>query len=126
MSDMSRPRPLPTTDHERHDALLVAQLAAGDPLAAEQRDEAQRLVRGCSACAVLATDLRVVAAAVAQEPVPPRRRDFRLSPEQVEELSGNTLTRFLRRLSLPNARAFQPAAAGVLAIGLIFVVAGYA
>lgn len=126
MSDMSRPGPLPTADHERHDALLVAQLAAGDPLAVERRDEAQRLVGGCPACAALAADLRVVSAAVAQEPVPPRRRDFRLSPEQAEQLSGNALTRFLRRLSLPNARAFQPAAAGVLAIGLIFVVAGFA
>ncbi len=104
----------------------MAQLAAGDPLAAEQRDEAQRLVGGCPACAALAADLRAVSAAVAHEPVPPRRRDFRLSPEQAKELSGNALTRFLRRLSLPNARAFQPAAAGVLAIGLIFVVAGYA
>ena len=63
--------PLPTADHERHDALLVAQLAAGDPLAAEQRHEAQRLVDGCPACAALAADLRAVSAAVAHEPVPP-------------------------------------------------------
>ncbi len=116
----------PAADHQQHDALLVAQLAAGDALAPEQQAEAQRLVTSCGACAALATDLRAVSAAVAQEPVPPRRRDFRLSPEQAEQLSGNALTRFLRRLSLPSARAFQPAAAGVLSIGLLFVVAGYA
>ena len=128
MSDMSRPGPRPPAapDHERHDALLVAQFVAGDPLDPEQRAEAQHLVAGCAACAALAMDLPAVSRAVAQEPVPPRRRDFRLSPEQAEELRGNTLTRFLRKLSLPRSRAFQPAAAGVLSIGLLFVVAGYA
>jgi len=127
MSDMPRPVPLPpAADHERHDALLVAQFVAGDPLDQEQRIAAQGLVGSCGACIELANDLRAVSAAVAGEPVPPRRRDYRLSPEQAEELSGGALTRFLRRLSLPTARAFQPAAAGVLSIGLIFVVAGYA
>ena len=128
MSDMSRPGPRPPAapDHERHDALLVAQFVAGDPLDPEQRAEAQHLVAGCAVCAALAMDLPAVSRAVAQEPVPPRRRDFRLSPEQAEELRGNTLTRFLRKLSLPRSRAFQPAAAGVLSIGLLFVVAGYA
>ncbi|MEX1295774.1 MAG: hypothetical protein AB1Z67_06360 [Candidatus Limnocylindrales bacterium] len=124
---MSGPRPLPpAADHERHDALLVAQLVAGDPLEPEQMSEAQRLVADCGACAALAADLPVVARAVAQEPVPPRRRDHRLSPEQAERLRGNALTRLLRRFSLPSSRAFQPAAAGVLSIGLLLVVAGYA
>ena len=127
MSDMSRPGLLPpAADHERHDALLVAQLSAGDPLAPEQRAQAEQLVGTCGACAALAADLRAVSVAVAREPVPSRRRDFRLSPEQAQQLSGNPLTRFLRRLSLPTARAFQPAAAGVLSIGLVFLVAGYA
>ena len=127
MSDMSRPPTMPPApDHERHDALLVAQFVAGDPLAPEQRAAAERLVGGCGACAALAADLPAISRAVAQEPVPPRRRDFRLAPEQAEELRGNALTRALRRLSLPSSRAFQPAAAGVLTIGLLFVVAGYA
>ena len=127
MSDMSRPGPLPpAADHERHDALLVAQLSAGDPLAPEQRAQAEQLVGTCGACAALAAELRAVSVAVSREPVPSRRRDFRLSPEQAQQLSGNPLTRFLRRLSPPTARAFQPAAAGVLSIGLVFLVAGYA
>ena len=74
----------------------------------------------------MAADLRAVSLAVAREPVPPRRRDYRLSPEQAHELSGNAFTRWLRRLSPPNSRAFQPLAAGVLSVGLLFVVAGYA
>lgn len=128
MSDMSRPGPLPPAapDHDRHDRLLVAQFAAGDPLSPEQQAQAQRLVAGCGACAALAADLPAVSRAVAGEPVPPRRRDYRLSPEQAAELQGTALTRFLRRLSLPSSRAFGPAAAGVLSIGLLLVVAGYA
>lgn len=128
MSDMSRPRPLPPAadDHAQHDPLLVAQLVAGDPLEPDEAAEAQRLIAGCAACATLAADLPAVARLVAQEPVPPRRRDFRLSPEQAEQLRGNALTRFLRRLSMPSSRAFQPAAAGVLSFGLLLVVAGYA
>jgi hypothetical protein len=125
---MSRPNPLPSaaSDHERHDRLLVAQLVAGDPLPPEQQAEAQRLIGSCGTCAALAADLPAVSRLVAQEPTPPRRRDFRLGPEQAAELRGNALTRFLRRLSLPGSRAFQPAAAGILSIGLLFVVAAYA
>lgn len=124
---MSRPLAPPhASDHERHDALLVAQWTAGDPLSEDQLAEAQRLVGSCRDCATLAADLRAVSVAVAHEPVPPRRRDYRLSPEQAQELSGNALTRWLRRLSPPNGRAFQPLAAGVLSVGLLFVVAGYA
>jgi len=126
MSDMSRPRSIPPApDHEQHDPLLVAQLVARDRLPEDQQREAQRLVSTCGACADLAADLAAVSGAVAWEPVPPRRRDFRLDPEQAERLQGNAATRFLRRLSLPQARAFRPAAAGVMSIGLAFVVAGY-
>jgi hypothetical protein len=127
MSDMPRPSsPLPAPDHARHDGALVAQLAAGDPLGEDQQREAQRVVAACAACAQLAVDLRTLAAAVALEPVPPRRRDFRLDSAQAERLSGNAVTRFLRRLSLPRSPAFGPAAAGLFSVGLVFVVAGYA
>jgi hypothetical protein len=104
----------------------VAQLAARDRLGADQQREAQRLVSTCPACAELAADLRALAAAVRLEPMPPRRRDFRLDVEQAERLRGNFVDRFLRRLSLPQSRAFGPAAAGALSLGLVFVVAGYA
>jgi hypothetical protein len=127
MSDMSGSAAPPhASDHERHDALLVAQSTAGDPLPTAQRAEAQRLVSTCPDCATLAADLRAVSVAVAREPVPPRRRDYRLSREQADGLSGNALARWLRRLSPPTSRAFQPLAAGVLSVGLLFVVAGYA
>jgi hypothetical protein len=127
MSDMPRPASFPSApDHERHDALLVAQFVAGDELDERQRHDAQRLLSMCAACAELAADLRTVASVVAWEPVPPRRRDNRISAEQAEHLRGNAITRLLRGLSLPRARAFQPAAAGLMSVGLLFVVAGYA
>jgi hypothetical protein len=126
MSDMPLPSPLPAPDHARHDGSLVAQHAAGDALGEDQQHEAQRLLATCSACAQLALDLRTLAAAVAREPVPPRRRDFRLDTVQAERLRGNAVSRFLRRLSLPQSRALGPAAAGLFSVGLVFVVAGYA
>jgi hypothetical protein len=127
MSDMSRPGPLPTApDHELHDALLVAQFASGDPLDPDQQRLAQQIVSSCGACASLAADLRSVSGAVAWEPTPRRRRDFRISPEQAEELRGNAVTRFMRRLALPQSRGLRPAAAGVMSLGLLFLVAGTA
>lgn len=127
MNEM-RPRPAlpPDADHEQHDPLLVAQHAAGDRLEARQQQEADRLVATCGACAALADDLRVLAVAVAREPLPPRRRDFRLGGDDAERLAAGPVTRLLRRLSLPRTRVFAPAAAGVLTVGLAFVVAGYA
>jgi hypothetical protein len=112
--------------HDQHDRLLVGQLVAGDPLDPTRAAEARALLMRCPECAALAADLRLLPAMVAHEPVPPRRRDFRLSPQQAEQLSGNAVTRFLRRLSLPQAHAFAPAAGAVMSIGLVFVVAGYA
>lgn len=127
MNDMSRPRSFPAApDHEHHDQLLVARYAAGDALGEGERRDATALVTGCGACAALAADLRQLSRLVAWEPVPPRRRDFRLGPQQAERLGGNAASRFLRRLSLPRSRAFGPAAAGLLSVGLAFMVVGYA
>jgi hypothetical protein len=78
----------------------------------------------CAACTSLAADLRVVSAAVAWEPLPPRRRDFHIDVERAERLRGSSLRRFLRRLPLPETTALRPAAAGILSIGLLFIVAG--
>jgi len=125
MSDMSRPGPLPTApDHELHDPLLVAQHAAGDPIDDGRQRAAEWMLESCGACASLAADLRAVSGAVAWEPIPPRRREFRIDPEAAERLRGNAFTRFMRRLALPQTRALRPAAAGVMSLGLLFVVAG--
>ncbi|HKZ90683.1 MAG TPA: hypothetical protein VJZ50_00955 [Candidatus Limnocylindrales bacterium] len=126
MSEMPRQRltPSPSADHAGHDALLVAQLAGGDPLDASQQQAAERLVATCSHCAALAADLRAISRVVAWEPLPPRRRDFRLDASQAERLRGSRVTRFLRRFSLPEPRGLRQAAVGAMSIGLLFVVAG--
>ena len=124
MHDMPATRPVPPNDHALHDPLLIAQLAAGDPLEAAQHREAERLVSSCPACALLTADLGAIAAAVANEPMPRRRRDFRFDAERAAQLRGSPVTRLLRRLSLPQAGALRPVAAGILSLGLLFVVAG--
>ena len=127
MSEMHRPTlPPAAPNHDQHDPLLVAQLVAGDALDPARAGETRAWLATCADCAQLASDLGAVRAAVASEPVPPRRRDFRLTSEQAAALKGNALTRFMRGLSFPRARAFAPAAAGLLSVGLVFVVAGFA
>ncbi len=124
---MSRPPLLPTApDHERHDPLLMAQFAAGDALDPEQQRLANRLATTCEPCGALVDDLRAVSAAVAWEPLPPRRRDYRISPEQAMQQRGGWVSRLMRRLALPRAGHLRPAAAGVMSLGLLFVVAGAA
>jgi hypothetical protein len=126
MSDMSTRSPLSSApDHARHDALVVAQMVAGDALPAEQQARARQWLAVCPACGQLAADLATLSRVVAAEPIPPRRRDLRISPEQADAIRGSALTRALRRLALPQGRRLQPVAAGLLSIGLLFVVAGY-
>jgi hypothetical protein len=124
---MPGPRSTPSpSSHGQHDELLVAQLAAGDQLDPAQLQEAQRLVTGCPACAALAADLSAISRAVAWEPVPSRRRDFRFDAERAAQLRGSRLQRLLRRVSLPQSTALRPVAAGVMSVGLLFLVAGAA
>jgi hypothetical protein len=110
--------------HERHDALLVSQLASGDPLDPWQLRDAELLVSSCRECASLAADLRALSRVVPWEPVAPRRRDFRITSADADRLRGSAFSRLLRRISLPETGTLRPAAFGALSIGLLFVVAG--
>ena len=125
MNDMSRPSQLRSSaDHADHDVLLVSQLVAGDPLEPAEQRQATALVADCAECAALADDLRVLATAVAWEPIPPRRRDFRLSAEEAAQARGSALDRLMRRFTLPSASGLRPVAAGVMSLGLVLVIAG--
>jgi hypothetical protein len=121
----ARPVPLLAVDHAKHDELLIAQYAAGDTLDATQRAEALERISICRECAILSTDLRAISGAVAWEPLPARRRDFRIDAARAEQLRGSRLSRFLRRFSLPESRALSPVAAGVMSIGLLFVAGSF-
>ncbi len=124
MPDMPGTRPQPPADHPQHDPLLIAQSAAGDPLPPDQHAEAARLLASCPECARLAADLAAISRAVAQEPVPPRHRDFRFDEERAARLRGSPLTRLLRGLSVPRPGTLRPVAAGALSLGLVFMLAG--
>ena len=84
MRDMPVPPPAPPpVDHGQHDPLLIAQHGRGRP--PDRRLSSVRPLfswLSCAACASLAADLRAISSAVAWEPLPPRRRDFRIDPER--------------------------------------------
>ena len=84
------------TDHDRHDPMLVAALAAGD-LAGTDRDQAIALTASCAECAALHDDLVAIARATASVPPPIRSagRDFRLTPEQAASLRPTGWRRFV-------------------------------
>lgn len=84
------------TDHDRHDLMLVAALAAGD-LAGTDRDHAIALTASCADCAALHDDLVAIARATASVPPPIRAagRDFRLTPEQAARLRPTGWRRFV-------------------------------
>ncbi|MGZ6339631.1 MAG: hypothetical protein ACXWNG_04625, partial [Candidatus Limnocylindrales bacterium] len=94
----------PTTSHDPSvhwaspavDELLVARHVAGDVDPAE-RALAMRLVADCRACAVLASDLRSIAAATRKLPAPRRPRDFQLSEAEAARLRRPTLATSWRR-----------------------------
>src|SRR5689334_7144368 len=91
-----------STDHDRHDPLLVAALAAGD-LAGTDRDQAVALIRSCADCAALHDDLQAIARATASVPPPitTLHRDFRLTPADAARLRPAGWRRFLDRVSSP-------------------------
>jgi len=70
-------------------------------------------VAGCPDCALLVSDLRAIADATATLPVPPRRRDFRLSPEAARQARGWRPRRFFDRIGIVPSLG-----AGLAAIGL--------
>ncbi|HEY7969698.1 MAG TPA: hypothetical protein VID95_06840 [Candidatus Limnocylindrales bacterium] len=85
------------TDHDRHDLMLVAALAAGD-LAGTDRDQAIAQTDSCAECSALHDDLVAIAQATRSVPPPIRGtgRDFRLTPGQAASLHPSGWRRFVR------------------------------
>ena len=73
--------------HDAHDPLLVAALAAGD-LAGTDRDHAVALIRSCVSCAELHDDLVAISRATAAVPPPFAKapREFQLTPADAARL----------------------------------------
>lgn len=112
-------------DHSNHDRVSVVRLISDDLGPVEGRAVRERL-ESCAECAALASDVRLLSAAVREMPTPRRTHDFRLSEEQARRASGTFLDRILRRLALPQNAALQPLAGAAVAIGLVLVFVGSA
>lgn len=112
------------SDHRRHDRLLVTRFAAGDPYPADEA-EAEGLIANCPDCAELAADVRLLATRTRDLPAPRRTRDFRISPEQAQNLRGSWLERLMRGIAAPGwGTALRPVAGAAFAIGMTLMVVG--
>lgn len=100
---------------------MVARFAAGDAYP-EEVDRARALVESCADCALLADDIRLIAACTAELPPVNRTRDFRLTGADAERLRGSWLERFMRGVAVPRRPMLQPLGGAILAIGLALVV----
>lgn len=104
-------------DHAAHDLFLVASLAGGD-LSDVRRDEALRIVQTCGDCAELEADLRAIAVATRDLPVPLRPRDFSLSPEDAARLRRQGWRRTLHALAGPRFALAAPLGGAFASLGV--------
>src|SRR4249919_389914 len=98
-------------DHLTHDPEVVAAYAAGDATGPD-------LAAACTECAELHRDLRAIATALPELPVPARTRDFRLTPEQAASLQPSGWRGVLAALASPRFRLAAPLGTGLAAAGL--------
>ncbi len=113
------------TSHDRHDAMLVAALAAGD-LAATDRDPAIALTTSCAECASLRDDLIAIAAATATVPPPVtiHGRDFRLTPADAARLRPGGWRRLVAAFGTPRLAITRPLGIGLTTLGLVGLLIG--
>jgi hypothetical protein len=110
---------LPGPDpHSGHDLLLIAAFAVDDVSDAE-REEAEALIRECSACAALAADVRSIQRATSALPVPVRTRDFRLTPDDAERLRPRGWRRWVAVLGSPGFAPGRPLAVAFTTLGVV-------
>jgi len=106
----------PAAEAADHAALIVA-LDAGD-LAGPDLDRARALAVSCAGCAVLLGDLAAIRGALPALPVPPRRRDYRLTDEGAARLRPTGWRRALEWLAAPRS-SVRPLATGLATLGVV-------
>jgi anti-sigma factor RsiW len=104
-------------DHARHDRLRIAAAADRDATPDEVAAAADQLA-ACPDCARLHADLLTIAAAVSTTTVPPRRRDFTLTPADAEGLRPGGLRRWLQVIGTSRDTITRPLAVGFTTLGL--------
>ena len=116
-----------TADHGRHDAELIARVAAGDGAGSDER-AAQDLRSTCDSCEQLDADLRAIAAATralthhgATAPAP---RDFRISAADAARLRPDGLVGLRSWIGSGGARLSRTLGGGLVAIGVVGILAG--
>ena len=106
---------VPAAEAEAH-AALVAALDAGD-LAGADLERARSLVGSCAGCAALQADLAALRGALVTLPVPPRRRDYRLTEVDAARLRPSGWRRFVGWLAAPGS-SVRPLATGLATLGI--------
>src|SRR6188768_3709360 len=96
-----------SSEHRRHDRLLVTRFAMDDAFESETAD-ARQLVDSCAECAALAADIRALSSAMSQIPDAKRTGDFSITAEKAEELRGSRLSRWMRGLATPKLGMLRP------------------
>jgi len=113
---------MPPTPHtpaaaaQDHAARIVA-LDAGD-LAGTELLAAETLATTCAGCAALVIDLAAIRGAMISLPVAPRRRDYRLTAEDVARLRPSAGRRLLEWLTAPGSTV-RPLATGLATLGVV-------
>jgi hypothetical protein len=105
----------PAPDAEDHATLIVA-FDAGD-LAGDELQRATSLVDACAGCAALRDDLAAIRGAMTALPVPPRRRDYRLTAEDAARLRPSGWRGLVGWLAAPGS-SVRPLATGLAALGV--------
>ncbi len=106
----------PAAEAQDHAALIVA-LDAGD-LAGGELVAAESLPASCTGCAALALDLAAIRGAMTALPVPPRRRDYRLTAADAARLRPSSWHRLLEWLAAPGSTV-RPLATGLATLGVV-------
>ena len=104
--------------HADHDVELVA-ASISDDLTAAKHATVSALLAACGACRELAADLRALAAATAGLPVPPRRRDYRLTPDQAARLRRSGVRGVLAALGSRRFSFAAPLGTAMATLGIV-------
>jgi hypothetical protein len=106
-----------TPTHASHDRLLVASVVDRS-VSETERDRAEAQMAGCSDCRRLHDDLVALSEATRSLPVPPRPRDFTLSPADAQRLRSRGWRRILAAFGSPRDVFSRPLAVGLTTLGL--------
>lgn len=122
---MPNVRSVTPTDHDHHDSMLVAALAADD-LVGTDRDQAIALTSTCAECATLRDDLIALARATASAPPPitTRPRDFQLTPADAVRLRPTGWRRLVATVSSSRTLVSKPLGVGLVTLGLVGLLIG--